>query len=297
MYTERCKWDVGRYQSQHSFVYEYGRSLIPEALRYPARRILDIGCGTGELTQALYEGVECVSLRPDLISADNWSRRPPTFIGLDYDLNMVQQARAQYPHLTFVHGDARTFHVEQLRTGDVTPPPDETDLRMDLIFSNAALHWIPPVDANRAIQNLAEALKPGGHLVIEMGGKGNVQLITEACIAEIGQQIDQIWYFPGISEFATLCETHDIEVTSALLYDRPTPLPDGKNGLRNWIRMFGKYYLDQIKATKGDVDCVTREEDCLERIEDRVRLKLFNGTDWIADYRRLRIHGRKKSAD
>ena len=43
----------------------------------------------------------------------------------------------------------------------------------DVVFSTATFHWIP--DQDGLFRNLARALKPGGRLLAQMGGKGNLQ--------------------------------------------------------------------------------------------------------------------------
>jgi hypothetical protein len=93
------------------------------------------------------------------------------------------------------------------------------------------------------------------------------------------------WYFPSIGEYSTLLERHGIEVTLAELYDRPTLLEDGEQGLTNWIRMFGNSFLEGL--SEHDTTVV------LASVNDKLRSALFDGEQWTADYRRLRIIGRK----
>ena len=48
--TMTSEWNPGLYESSHSFVWEYGRDLIGLLAPEPGERILDVGCGTGQLT-------------------------------------------------------------------------------------------------------------------------------------------------------------------------------------------------------------------------------------------------------
>jgi len=54
------------------------------------------------------------------------------------------------------------------------------------------------------------------------------------------------WYYPSVSEYASLLETNGFEVRFITLFDRPTPLADGEAGMRNWITMFGSYYSAKL---------------------------------------------------
>jgi hypothetical protein len=67
----------------------------------------------------------------------------------------------------------------------------------------------------------------------------------------------------------------------ALLFDRPTKLEDGEQGLRNWLLMFRRDLLENLPdETRSRV---------IERTEARARGLLFKGDCWVADYRRLCI--------
>lgn len=244
------QWDAERYQDQHSFVYKYGSSLLKVLDPKANERILDIGCGTGELTN------EIQSLGAFVI-------------GVDADAQMIQKAKSQFPNCNFIVGDARTVALDE---------------PLDAVFSNAALHWVP--EADRVVAAISRALKPGGRFVAELGGKGNVKSICQYLERAVGSSKNP-WYFPSISEYSTILESHGLEVTFANLYDRPTPLNDGEAGLRNWILMFGNSFLDGL------------DEDAIEQVlvgaENEVRAELYNEEQYVADYRRLRIVARKLS--
>ncbi len=81
------------------------------------------------------------------------------------------------------------------------------------------------------------------------------------------------WYFPSIGEYAGLLEKNGLEVTSAVLFDRPT-MVEGEMGLRDWLGMFFKPPLPEEK---------------LREMETELRPKLFRETGWAMDYRRLRV--------
>ena len=205
---------------------------------------MDLGCGTGELTQQI-------------------SERAKSVVGIDADPRMIAAAQRQFPGLDFRVADARTFQLGQ---------------KFDAIFSNAALHWIK--EADRVVQSIADNLKPGGRLVAEFGGKGNVLEIA-SFLSRATDASRNPWYFPSISEYSTLLEAHGLEVVSAQLYHRPTPLNDGEQGLRNWIKMFGNPFLEDL--TDQQV------QDVLHEAESELRSKLHDGHQWVADYRRIRV--------
>lgn len=249
-------WDTELYDQKHAFVSEFGKGLVTLLDPQPGERILDIGCGTGHLASEIAE-------------------RGAHVVGIDSSPAMIEAAREAYPNLTFQVEDAQNFSF---------PEP------FDAVFSNAALHWLNKPE--KAVQCIAAALKPGGRLVAEFGGRGNVATILTAAqetIEEIeGDWVESGgWYFPSIGEYASLLEKHGLETRSALLYDRPTRLEEGELGLRNWLSMFGSRLFDDLES---DI-----RERVLAQVEERTRPKLFKNGYWFADYRRIRLIAHKVS--
>ena len=243
------KWDTDFYDQKHSFVTKYGEDLLSLLQAQPGERILDIGCGSGHLTKRIADAGAQV-------------------IGLDSSPDMIATAKATYPSLKFLVADASGFSFDQ---------------PFDAIFSNAALHWVER--AEEAVICMARALKPGGRFVIEMGGKGNIAgIATElerAIRRQHGREVKATNYFPSIGEYASLLEKHGIEVTSAVLFDRPTKLEGGEEGLANWIRMFRR----ELLAVYSDEE----QQAIFAEVKAALRERLFRDGDWFADYRRLRI--------
>jgi SAM-dependent methyltransferase len=206
-------WDPDRYEGDHAFVYEYGADVLGWLSASPGERVLDLGCGTGQLTAAIAStGAEAV--------------------GLDRSREMLSTARAEHPDLSFVQADAHQF-------GFAEP--------CDAVFTNAAVHWLDaPEDAFEAV---ARALRSGGRFVGEFGGRGNVSAIVGAVAAELesrGYESQNPWYFPTIGEFATALEPQGFELRRAALFDRPVELDGGDGGLESWLAMFGGSLLAPV---------------------------------------------------
>jgi SAM-dependent methyltransferase len=222
-------WDPGVYDSTHRYVFDYGKDLIDLLAPKPGERILDLGCGTGHLTQQI-------------------AATGATVLGIDNSLEMIAQARQNYPKLKFRLADGSGFQ---------TPEP------FDAVFSNAALHWMPPEPTAAAIR---AALKPTGRFVAEFGGYGNVASI----VAAAGRNP---WYFPSIAAYATVLERHGLLVTTAMLFDRPTKV-DGESGLAEWLGMFFKPPLPPADVARMEVE---------------LRPRLYCDGAWYIDYKRLRL--------
>jgi trans-aconitate 2-methyltransferase len=164
--TEKI-WNTALYDGKNAFVWKYGRGRRALAL-LAGERILDLGCGTGHLTnQIAATGAEV--------------------IGLDRSQSMIEEARRLYPNLRFEIADATNFHFDQ---------------PFDAVFSNAAIHWMK--DQPGVARSIWEALKPGGRFVAEFGGKGNIRAIRSAlteAVEAAGETINAepfARYYPAI---------------------------------------------------------------------------------------------------
>lgn len=249
------QWNASLYDNSHSFVSKYGNSLIELLEPKQGEKILDLGCGTGDLAKSLADsGVDVV--------------------GVDKSENMVAKATSKYPSISFMVQDATELEFSN---------------EFDAVFSNATLHWVkPPIQALHCIY---QSLKQGGRFVAEFGGKGNVQIITDAVIQQIKEagfefKDEQFpWFYPSIAEYSALMEEAGFRVTFAQHFDRPTQL-DGEHGLKNWLDMFGHLLFDGIpEQTKNQI---------ITNVEANIKRVLYQAGHWVADYKRIRVIGIKE---
>ncbi|HEY9287304.1 MAG TPA: methyltransferase domain-containing protein [Candidatus Dormibacteraeota bacterium] len=128
--------------------FEWGTRLLERLQLHGDETVIDAGCGTGRLTRLLLERVPRGKV-----------------IGVDVSPQMVEQARA---YLEPDFGDRIQLLCRDLLALGL-------DQMADVVFSTATFHWIP--DQDGLFRNLARALKPGGRLLAQMGGKGNLSRI------------------------------------------------------------------------------------------------------------------------
>lgn len=119
-----------RFQNERSQPFFDLLQLVEPA---PGGAVIDLGCGTGELTKILHQ-----------------KSQAGTTVGLDSSETMLAKAQAQADRgLSFEQGNIDAF------SGDY-----------DIVFSNAALQWLN--DHDRLIPAVAAHVKPGGQLAFQV---------------------------------------------------------------------------------------------------------------------------------
>ncbi len=142
--VQPAKWNAAAYAANSTVQQTWARELIAKLNLRGDENILDVGCGDGKVTAEIARALKRGSVT-----------------GADASPQMIEFAKKnftakEFPNLRFRVMDARKIKF---------------DRKFDLVFSNAALHW---VDDHQAILRGASAvLKPGGRLAISCGGKGN----------------------------------------------------------------------------------------------------------------------------
>jgi trans-aconitate methyltransferase len=251
---QKVHWEAGAYDQSMGFVSHFGEDLMGWLNPQADEKIVDFGCGTGDLAARIHNsGAEVM--------------------GVDISPEMIERARSKYPHLNFQCSDGMEWRAEPV---------------YDAVFSNAALHWMK--DPEAAIASMKGCLRSAGRLVAEFGGYRNVQGIINAVKetlteARREEAFFMPWYFPTVGEYASLLEKAGFEVASAALFDRSTKLEGEEDGMIQWLEMFGTAMFPS--ATEDEAN------EWIRAANDKLRATHYRDGVWTADYRRIRIHAVK----
>ena len=244
------KWDTNLYDQKHDFVSKYGEEVIGLLNPKKDEEILDLGCGTGDLAELIRQKGAIVT-------------------GIDNSKEMIEVAKHKYPLVDFKVQSVTSFSFAK---------------KFDAVFSNAVLHWV--LEKEKAVKQIYNCLKPNGRLVVEFGGKENVGNIINALKKALiknnfsENSKKETWYFPSLSEYASLLEKNNFRVIFATHFDRDTLLKDD-NGIKNWLKMFARSYLEELSDKNVEI--------ILEDVEKQLRTTNYHDGKWYADYKRLRV--------
>ncbi|EEB09453.1 methyltransferase [Schizosaccharomyces japonicus yFS275] len=255
-------WSAEKYVKNASFVPQMTSSIVEMAKLKPTDRVLDIGCGDGVLTKKLSS--QCAHV-----------------IGVDASDNLLKAAKAKALEVYRIPGQ------DILQAKTVLP-----DASFDVVFSNAAFHWILRKPEERAIvmQGVHRVLRKGGRFVVEAGGFGNVaEAMTSIYAFYLSrgvprETIDDLcpFYFGSEHGYMKLLEDAGFQVESIGIFDRPTPLVDD---VRGWIDTFAFNFYSAFPEWKQDLlDFVYQAMKFVSEREDG---------RWFVQYKRLRFSALK----
>ena len=216
-------WDPDSYAQSGAFVHGLAGGVMEWLNPQPSERILDLGCGDGQLTLRLAATGAKVT-------------------GVDASPEMVAAARAR-------GADAVQGNAESLPFADYT---------FNAVFSNAVLHWVRDHDA--MMNEVRRVLKPGGRFVAEFGGHGNIAAIRVALMAVLERhnfagKEDGVNYYPTPKAYAHRLESHGFRVEQIALIPRPTPLLEG--GMSEWLKTFRRGVIEALPESAREL--VVRE--------------------------------------
>ena len=197
------EWDAAEYEAVSAPQTGWGADFLGVFLeRYGLKgdeAVVDAGCGTGRVTELLL-------------------RHLPrgTVLAVDASEAMVEAARRRFA------GDGRVRverqDLRELEVGEL----------VDVVFSTATFHWI--LDHERLFDRLARALRPGGRLVAQCGGKGNIARTMAATEGVMGEARfkdafagwEGAWNFADHETTRARLEAAGFEDVETWLHEEPT---------------------------------------------------------------------------
>jgi trans-aconitate 2-methyltransferase len=159
------EWDAETYDAISDPQFSWGMEVLERLELRGDEAAIDAGCGSGRVSEELLKRLPGGSL-----------------LAVDASEAMVEKARERL-------GDRAEYLVADLAELEVEQP-------VELIFSTATFHWV--LDHDALFAHLRKALKPGGRLVAQCGGQGNVAEHAKAIVA-VATQPEYAGHFEGMT--------------------------------------------------------------------------------------------------
>lgn len=203
------EFDGKKYEKASAHQREWGAKLIAELALSGNEHVLDLGCGDGTNTAMLAELVPHGRV-----------------LGIDASKGMIEAAKPK-------ERDNLRFMLMDIDALDFVS-------EFDVIYSNAALHWVK--DHRRLLQNAHTALKAGGIVRFNFAGDGNCshffKVVQKAMqrdeFSSIFQNFSWPWYMPSITEYSELVEESGLKNVKVWGENADRYFPDVE-ALTGWI--------------------------------------------------------------
>jgi trans-aconitate 2-methyltransferase len=191
-------WEADTYDRVSEPHVRWGRPVLDRLALAGDERVLDAGCGTGRVTEHLL------------------ARLPRgRVVALDAAPRMLAAAAGRLaPHL-----DRVDFVCADLGR------PLPLHGQVDAILSTATFHWV--TDHDSLFKHLAAVLRPGGQLVAQCGGAGNIASVVEA-LRGVGDGWPGPWTFATPQETQRRLAAAGFVDVKTWLEQAPTPLEPGE---------------------------------------------------------------------
>ncbi len=222
--SEAFKWNPVDYSKNSSAQLTWALDLIGKLALKGDESIIDIGCGDGKVTAEIAKHVPSGSV-----------------LGIDSSEVMVGFARESFsadafPNLSFQVMDARALSLRST---------------FDVVFSNAALHWI--VDHRAIIEGVAQIMNPGGRLLFQMGGKGNAQDIIDVLGDLVKTEEWEVFFrdmenpygFYGPDEYLPWLEAAGLTPVRVQIIEKDMK-QNGRAGLLGWMRTTWLPFIQRV---------------------------------------------------
>jgi trans-aconitate 2-methyltransferase len=239
-------WDASTYDRVSDPQARWGAVVLDRLPLAGDETVLDAGCGSGRVTELLVD------------------RLPRgRVIALDGSPSMVEQARRRLARF----GDRVDFVVADLARPFAVPGGT-----VDAILSTATFHWIADHDA--LFRNLAAVLRPGGRLVAQCGGVGNIASVL-AVLATVGDGWQGDKHFATPEDTASRLQAAGFADIETWLQPEPTRFAHGEP-FETFLRtvILGGH-LDRLPPDRRDAFVHEVASRLPEPVIDYVRLNIL----------------------
>ena len=224
------EWNARDYEENSAAQLKWARELIGKLRLRGGESVLDLGCGDGKITAEIARKV------PD-----------GAVVGVDSSGSMIARAKQRYGDSPFTN----------LRFTEMDAASLSFDEEFDLVFSNAALHWIK--DHGSVLKGVYKSLKPGGRILFQMGGKGNANGFRSVLDETLARSEWRTYFrgfsppyrFPGTGEYTTLLEGVGFGIKRVELIPKDM-VQNGKRGLAGWIRTTWMPFTERVPEAKRE---------------------------------------------
>lgn len=256
------EWNAEVYHQISAPQVSWGKKVLARISLRGNETVLDAGCGTGRLTRELLETLPRGQV-----------------VALDLSQNMLDAARA---YLEPDFGGRVEFVC-----GDLVEIPFER--RFDGIFSAASFHWV--LDHDRLFRSLHRALRPGGWLRAQCGGRNNLQrflarvnrLTTTQRYIQYFEGFSGPWEFSDAKTAAARMGSAGFEEIETSIEEAPTQFPNGQEFRRFVESVVLRHHLERIPERE------LRDEF----LDDVTREAASDDPAFLLDYWRLNLRGRR----
>ena len=297
--AKAAQWNAADYAANSAVQQSWARELIAKLNLRGDEHILDVGCGDGKISAELARVVPRGSVT-----------------GVDASPQMIAFAKKAFPvskipNLKFQILDARKLKPSQFDSRVVSPTPSprpsgeragvrgseletkrllspalssrggagEDSQKFDLVFSNAALHWVD--DHPAFLRGAAACLRSGGRLVVSCGGKGNAQDVFVAVRSvmrlkrwrEFFRKLEAAYYFHSPEEYEKWLPSFGFKTQAVQLAPKEATYP-GRAGLATWLRTTWLPYTHRVpeKLREEFISAVVERYVAKNPLDDKNRV-------------------------